>query len=131
MFLSILKDSIIIFLLVYALLQLAEQLIGVLVRQFQSPEDFPFRYYVLDVSQVSCEKLEYIIRSEMTGRKKHTFLITEFPDSESNSIISKLCYEYDTLYPVTRNEFQRIISSPEALASFLGALQGANPAESK
>ncbi len=131
MFLSILKDSIIIFLLVFALLQLAEQVIGFLIHLIQNPEIKPYQFMVLDVSQISHEKLEYIIRNEIPKVNYHIFLISEFSDDESNHIISKLCYEYDYLYPVTRAEFLCIFNSPEAPAAYVGALKAEAPTGSR
>lgn len=119
MMLSIIQDSIIIFLLIYAVLQLAEHLIRFLVQCFKDPACSSCKYHVIDVSETIQTQLEYTIRSEMMDCKTHTFLITEYPDKESNLIIAKMCNEYDFLYPVTRSEFLRIVNSPEALDAFL------------
>ncbi|MBR7164170.1 MAG: hypothetical protein IKD21_04280 [Clostridia bacterium] len=111
MLLTIIKDSFIIFLLVYALLDIAEKLCLYLSRFTVSPTEHVRKYYVIDISNTQADQLEYALRKALTGCKDNILLITENNPPETDAIIANLRREFAGLYPVTRSEFQHITST--------------------
>ncbi len=129
MFLSILKDSVMLFLLIYAVFNLTEQLIHFFMRYPGKQNGQLRKFHVIDASNVLPEQLEYSLRCEMSNCKDAVFLLMDFPDPESDAITHALCKEFSGLHPITRGEFLKIISSPTALDAFqeVGITASPNP----
>ncbi len=127
----ILKDSIILFLLIYAILTLAEQFLRFLMRFLEQRSDYARSFHVLDISGTHTTQLEHIIRSFVGTCKETVFLVTETSDPETNAIVHNLCREFDVLFAVSRAEFLRITGSLTALDAFLKDEQGAIPSKNK
>ncbi len=109
MFISVLKDTIIIFLLIFAVLQLAEKLVLILSSRWEKTELNTRNFYVLDLTQIPYQHLECFIRSKLPSCQGLTYLITDFSEEKSNEILAKLCNQYTHLCPLTRSELLRLL----------------------
>ncbi len=127
----IIKDSIILFFLVYALLELAEDLLNFLKKLLPRHSAHPRKFYTIDLENVKAEKLEGLLRQSTHVWLDPVFLIAENLTPEATALLHKFQRSHAALYLVTRKEMQKIISSQEALDAFLESGPTASPAQSK
>lgn len=108
MFLSILKDSVILFLLIYAVLQLAESLLQFLLRRLSVKKSEKRIFYVLNTLGMTPDRLEGLVRSCAAAKQEEILLITNGKDKETAALVALLCKEFEQLTPI----------SPETLPAF-------------
>jgi len=127
MLLTIVKDSIMLFLLIYALLSLTEKLVLLLKRFYLESPCSARKFHVIDISHIQTGQIEYTLRKELTDCKNPVFLIIGNISSETEAIIARLQRKYNCLHPISRSELLDIIASPIALDAFLEAVPVADP----
>ena len=125
----IIKDSVILFLLVYAMLELAEACLKLIKKSLFRPTVWAKNFHVIDLSGFPVDRLEGCVRQSVHSSTDPVFLITENNTPETEVILSKLKQEFSAFYPVSRGEFQQITSSRGALDAFLktGLKEDLNP----
>ena len=127
----ILKDSVILFLLVYAILTLAEQFVRFLMRFLEKEPGCSHGLHVFDITEIDKTQLEGSIRRYVRSCRETIYLLTETDDTETNAIVQNLCREFDVLFAVNRSDFFEIIDSPKVRDAFLTAEQREGPDKSK
>jgi len=101
MFLTIVKDSIVLFLLVYSLIQLAEKCLSYLVQKVKCSKHDAKEFYILNIINIPANCLEDQIRSIIHRKQGRILLLTsESVDAESATILKLLCKEFSQIVPV-------------------------------
>lgn len=113
MLFQILKDSVVLFLLIYALISLAEKLCIYIAHIIDFPDERLPKFYVIDASKIQAEKLECLLRKELSSCNDSVYVLTNETNSEATAIIEKLSYNYVSLFPIRKEELQTIITAQE------------------
>ena len=132
MFLAILKDSSIIFLIIYAIYSLAEKLCKFLEAQLVvSPPARTGKFTVIDITLFSIDQLECILRRELSIIREPLILSSEKTEPEAEFIIKRLQRHHPELYYIPRSELTDFIFPPKERDASLKAEQGAVPVPNK
>ncbi len=131
MFFSFIKDFILLFLLVYALITLAEQLCRMFERLCRQPSVITRKFYVIDISEIDCTALECFLRKELSNCRCKVLLTAKKQNSESNFIISRLRRQYPETYFVTKKELKKMLNCQAKTDVFSKVAQEADPGQDK
>ncbi len=112
MLLLILKDAVLLFLLLFAILHLFEHFHQFLNRILIHKGTVPKIYHILDITDVPADTLEYNIRQFIKEHPESVFLIQNAKNPESELILKQLKREFPALYTVSRSDLPGMISSP-------------------
>ena len=115
MLMSVIKDSIVLFLLLYALVSLAEQLVRFLSVCLTPKCSLPQGFYVLDVTGIPPEGLELTLRSYIAKNKGKILLLTDKSNRESADIITLLCNEFEHVTLLSRQQLAEQLTTQTAL----------------
>lgn len=113
MLFQILKDSVILFLLIYALITLAEKLCRYIARITDFHDESLPKFYVVDASETPVDKLECLLRKELSSCCDAVYVITNEANEEAKTIIDNLACDYVTLFPIRKEDLQAIITVQE------------------
>ncbi len=105
LYLTILKDAIILFLLIYAIMDLCHHVTQWLLSLLHK-EWAPVGYYVLDLSSEPVNRLEYTVRYTARHQEK-VLIVTDTSEQETIAILQALCREFDHLTLMSRQEFSQ------------------------
>ncbi len=131
MLFQILKDSVILFLLIYALINLAEKLCRYIASITDFPDECLPKFYVMDTSKTPAEKLEYLLRKELSTCHDAIYVITSEANTEAKAIVEKMACDYVTLFPIRKEELQTIITAQEVPDVSLKAESSADLSQGK
>ncbi|MBE7022140.1 MAG: hypothetical protein E7414_02850 [Ruminococcaceae bacterium] len=120
MVVSIIKDSLIIFLLVYAVLQLAESFLQFLLRHLSAAKTEKRFFYVLNALGTTPDCLEGLVRST-ARRQEEIFLVSDEQDEETKALVAILCKEFEHLTPISPEALQLLLTEETALGTSLKA----------
>jgi len=110
MFISIIKDSIILFLLMYALIDLCRHFTH-LLSKWLYVEPPQHGIYLWDATCRSVCSLECSLRSIAAKQSSPVYVIFNIEETEKYEILIRLYQEYDNIIPVTREECLNFITS--------------------
>ncbi|MBE7048505.1 MAG: hypothetical protein E7393_03945 [Ruminococcaceae bacterium] len=126
----ILRDAIVLFLLIYALLDLAHHFLRFLSHMLTETEPKVEGTYILNIDNIPIERTENIIRSAMM-QGKTLLLLTSAVESETVSIAKQISRKFPYVHIVTREEFGDWLKSGTTIPSFVTHDTKANPNPSK
>ncbi|MBR6729184.1 MAG: hypothetical protein IKL80_03390, partial [Clostridia bacterium] len=127
MFISIIKDSIILFLLLYALVSLADQFVRFLSLHLIPQKTQPQGFYLLDLAGIPSESLEQTLRTFISEKKDRILLITDENNEERTDIIELLCKEFKYVTPLSRKELAMFFTTQTALDTSVKTKQEEDP----
>ncbi len=118
MLFSILRDSIVLFLLIYAVVDLGNHLINWLTRRLTEEETGKTGFYLMDMTGQTASCAEFSIRT--AARHENTvLLITDPQEAEIAAITKRLCRELEYVHTVTRAELIDWLKSETSPDAFL------------
>ncbi len=106
MLLSVLKDSVILFLIVFFLLHLIELLLDH-ISQAQAGNR---HFFVINALGLSAGELEKLIRTTLKKYNTRLIVVTSKNDLETNAILDLLCRDYEQIYPVLPEDLSSLIT---------------------
>lgn len=118
MLFSILKDSFILFLLIYALLSLAEKLSKGLEHLFEKPQTKLLAYQIIDIRDIPAERLEIPLKNALKASEKHILLLTGSMSTEVEHIVLSLIQGANNIQIANSDQLEKIMHSPEGATAF-------------
>ncbi len=109
--LTVLKDACILFLLIYAILHIAQLGFIALCRQVFQKETNKAFFHVLDLSHENPEHIDCLIYSHLSSLKEPCYIIT---DKKENKMYSLLLRKYPALHLTSREEFSALFTETDS-----------------
>ena len=126
---KIIKDSIILFLLIYALMDICRHITACLIKQLHNP--LPRKgFYVLDLSEEHPCRIEYHIRCA-AEKYENIYLITDESPAESQAMVEKLSQSLSNINLVTRFGLMQMIANETERDAFSAYESAKNHIQSK
>ena len=116
---SIIRDSLTLFLLIYAVIDLGHRIILFAMQAVCKTSDAKDMFCVVDATQMPPESLEYRVRSALMRLE------------EPAVILLTLCSEHDALYALGKKELAEWLTSGTSPDVFLSNAKKAAPSHSK
>ena len=107
MLLSVLKDSVVLFLIAFFLLHLIE----LLLQCFSQVQAGNRHFFVVNALGLSAGELEKLIRTTLKKYNTRLIVVTSKNDPETNAILDLLCRDYEQIYPVLPDDLSLFITS--------------------
>ncbi len=107
---KIIKDSLVLFLLVYALFDIIQHLVRYLTRCFLKDAEANC-FHLVDLTNQSTIQMECNLRLAATKYKEPIILLIKETDKEQWTVLKKLCNDFENLYPVSHAEYIKYLSS--------------------
>ncbi len=118
MLFSILKDSIVIFLLVYALLTLAEKFSKYLEKSLNKHPTKLLSYRIVDIRGVPSDRLEIPLKSALKASGEQILLLTGNLSAEAEHIVFSLIQSSENIHITSGEQLEKILQSPEGATAF-------------
>ncbi len=118
MLFSILKDSFILFLLIYALLSLAEKLSMGLEHLFEKPQTKLLAYQIIDIRNIPTDRLEMPLKSTLKASGGNVLLLTGTLSAEAEHIVYSQIQGANNIHITSCDQLEKIIHSPEDATAF-------------
>ena len=115
---KIIKDSLVLFLLVYALLDIIQSLVRHLA-QFLLKNSESKCFHLVDLTNQSTIQMECSLRFVATKYKEPIIVLIKETDEEQNKVLKKLCLDFENLHPISRSEFIKYFSNETSPVVFL------------
>lgn len=131
MFFYLLRDFIFLFLLMYALITLAEKLCNLFSRLCKEQAVIAKKIYIIDISEVSHAALECFLRKELSTCRCTVFLTSEKKCDEADFIITRLQKQYPETYFLTKKELKKMLNNQLKTGVFSKPAQAADPDQGK
>lgn len=131
MILSILQDSVILFLLIYAVIDLGHRLFLFAMRHLERQTDRTAVYFVADSTHLTADTAEYAIRSALLHTDFPMIVLSETPSDELRGIFHTLSREYEQLHICTKDEFIHRLTTGTVRNVFLKIEETEAPSHSK
>ncbi len=102
--LSIIRDSVILFLLIYAVIDLTSHLVLLIMRSFGTRRSTMSFFSVADASRLTADMAEYALRTALLSRDEPLVVLTDgLPDDVLN-ILLVLSRRHEQLHPCSKAE---------------------------
>lgn len=108
MFVSIIKDSVILFLLMYAILDLCQRFLHFLSK-WCATEPPPWKLHFWDATKHPVCGLECSLRLIASKEKEPVLVIYNADETEKYEILIHICREFENIILITREECFKII----------------------
>lgn len=128
---SIIRDSLTLFLLIYAVIDLGYRIILFVMQAVCKTSDAKDMFCVVDATQMPPESLEYRVRSALMRLEEPIVVLCDALPDESAVILRTLCSEHDALYALGKKELAEWLTSGTSPDVFLSNAKTAAPSHSK
>ncbi len=118
MLFSILKDSFILFLLIYALLTLAEKFSKFLEGVFEKRPKKLLTYRIVDIRDVPATELEIPLKSALNAAEDYVLLLAENLSVEAEHIVNSLTKDKECIQADTREQMILLTSTAKETKAF-------------
>ena len=105
--LSVLKDSVILFLLVFFILHIMD----ILLHNVSKGQIGKHNFFVVNALDLSAGELEKSIRSVLKKYNARLVVVTNKDDPEANAVLDLLCRDFDQIYPILPEDLSSFITS--------------------
>ncbi|MBQ4518829.1 MAG: hypothetical protein II997_09655 [Clostridia bacterium] len=109
MFIAIIKDSIILFLLIYAIIDLCQHFVHFLSK-WLAVESPIWELHFWDATQHPLCGLECALRIAASKQKEPVWVIYNSTETEKYEILTRLCRDYENITLITREECLQMIT---------------------
>lgn len=130
MLFPILRDSIVLFLLIYAVVDLGNHLINWLTRRLTEDETGKTGFYLMDMTGQTASYAEFSIRTA-AHHENTVLLISDPQEAETAAITERLCQELEYVHTTTRAELIDWLKSETSPDAFLKDYKAANQGPDK
>ena len=110
MFVPIIKDSIILFLLMYAIIDLCHRFVCFLAKRL-TLESTPWELHFYDATRHALCGLECSLRLVASKQKEPVWVIFNIEETEKYEILSRLCQDYENIILITQEECVEMITA--------------------
>lgn len=128
---SIIRDSLALFLLIYAVIDLGHRIILFALHAICKSSKDKNMFFVIDATQMTSDTLEYHVRSALLRFEEPIIVLGDTLSDEASAILDTLGNEHDALHMFTKSELAMWLTYGTSPAVFLNNIKTEAPSHSK